>query len=474
MNSIRTELVLSHVVPLIVLIPFLGLLLVYIVETQVLLGNLADDLAGEAVVLAEIARQGGDAFRDKGSAEFFARAAGAQYEHNVTLFASDGTPWMNVIPANDSNPPNPTPQEVKAMESGKVQKRIVFSIFPANDDAEALAPVMDSQQRFLGIIRVTDHLDRLGTRLTQMRLLILGATAAALIAAIFVSLLLAARTTRRLETITNAITNVAEGRAPPNVTAAMPTEFRAPLDAVNRLQSRLQVANESRKRLLANLVHELGRPLAALQAAIHALQQGADGNTALRQELLQGMDSQVERLKPLVENLAGLHGELSGATVLQRAQIDLNEWLPQVAITWRQAAEQKGLNWREEHDPNLPMVNMDADRMAQVVGNLLSNAIKYTPEGGAISLTAGHRTKEVWIAVQDTGSGIAPEDLKKIFDPLYRGSNSTLNVENRFPQGMGLGLAIARDIVQAHGGRIEVQSEVGKGSKFTVFLESAA
>ena len=234
---------------------------------------------------------------------------------------------------------------------------------------------------------------------------------------------------------------------------------------VAELQTRLRDSEETRKRLLANFVHELGRPLGALQAAIHALQQGADNDPALRQELLQGMDGQVERLKPLLDNLASLHGACSSALALNRVSTDLSAWLPGILVGWRAAAEQKRLTWVQEIPSNLPPVNMDADRMAQVIGNLLSNAIKYTPEGaGEIRIGAAQQGNEIRIKVRDTGIGISKEDLAHIFDPFYRGHNA------RFPQGMGLGLSIARDVVNAHGGRITAESELGKGSVFTVSL----
>jgi signal transduction histidine kinase len=267
-----------------------------------------------------------------------------------------------------------------------------------------------------------------------------------------------------------AITGVAYGTPVTLKPDAMPREFGAALAAVTDLQTRLQESETTRKRLLANLVHELGRPLGALQAAIHALRQGADQDPALRDELLQGMDLQVERLKPLLDNLASLHGGLSGALELQQAPVNLNEWLPKTIVTWREAAEQKGLVWLQEIPSSLPVVNLDANRMAQALGNLLSNAIKYTPEGGTITVSAGEHARHVWIAVQDTGMGISPEDQQHIFDPLYRGNPAAESATNRFPQGRGLGLSIARDVVTAHGGSIRVESMLREGSRFTIIL----
>lgn len=465
MKSLRSQLLVSHILPLLILLPLLGLLLLYIIETQVLLSDLTDDLAREAIALADAAAQQQGIFLDKGLGQSFARAAEEQYERQVSLFQADGQEWVVVLEQNSPDTADPTDAELRALEVGTVQTRAVFSIDPAQTDAEALAPVLDPEQRLIGIVRVTEHIDRVDARLTQMRLLILGSTAGALLLALGLGAYLASRTAKRLELVTGAISGVAHGEPIPAVPSSMPLEFRAAFDAVSNLQTRLTGSEETRKRLLANLVHELGRPLGALQAAIHALQQGADNDPALRQELLQGMDGQVERLKPLLDNLASLHGGLPGALTLNRVPTDLGVWLTGILPVWREAAEQKRLTWVQEIPPNLPRVNMDADRMAQVIGNLLSNAVKYTPEGGGeIGVRAQQGENEVRIEVRDTGIGISQTDLNHIFDPFYRGHNA------RFPQGMGLGLAIAHDIVNAHGGRLVVESELGKGSRFTVSL----
>jgi signal transduction histidine kinase len=113
----------------------------------------------------------------------------------------------------------------------------------------------------------------------------------------------------------------------------------------------------------------------------------------------------------------------------------------------------------------MPVVSLDPGRMAQVIGNLISNAIQYTPNGGHIQVAAGREDRQVWISVEDTGIGITPEERQKIFEPLYRGPRA-----RRFPQGMGLGLSIAIEIVRLHGGDLQVSSEVGYGSRFTVYL----
>jgi signal transduction histidine kinase len=244
-----------------------------------------------------------------------------------------------------------------------------------------------------------------------------------------------------------------------------PHEMQVLARSVNSLVDRLRSLEQARRQLLANLVHELGRPLGALRSAIQALLGGADRDESLRQELLAGMEDETDRLRRLLDDLAGLHDQVLGGLELERRAIALDAWLAHALGPWREAAQEKGLRWKATIAPALPVLEADADRLGQVLGNVLSNAIKYTPAGGSVSVDTGVEGEMAWIRVGDTGPGIAPEEQKRIFDPFYRSQPG-----RRFPQGMGLGLSIARDVIVAHGGRLDVDSAPGLGSRFTVYL----
>jgi two-component system sensor histidine kinase BaeS len=227
----------------------------------------------------------------------------------------------------------------------------------------------------------------------------------------------------------------------------------------------LHTLEKSRMRLLANLVHEIGRPLGALLSATQALEAGADQDPNFREELLEGMKGEIQRMQSLMDDLTRLYDQTQGPPSLKREMTPLSSWLNQVLSPWREAALEKELTWELLYPPNLPAINIDPDRMAQALGNIVSNAIKYTPENGLVRISAGIDNPFVWIRVQDTGNGIPAEEIPHIFEPFYRGSTS-----NRFPQGMGLGLSIAQDLLQAHKGRITVESTPGEGSIFTLWL----
>jgi len=177
------------------------------------------------------------------------------------------------------------------------------------------------------------------------------------------------------------------------------------------------------------------------------------------------MDDETDRLQRLLDELAHLHDLALGTLELERRPVAVGEWLPGVLRPWQAAADEKRLHWEMSLPSNLPSVNVDPLRLAQVIGNLLSNAIKYTPAGGTISVTAGATEDKIWIKVSDTGPGIPNDEFDRIFTPFYRSPR-----QKRIAQGMGLGLSIARDLVDAHNGQLEVQSQPGVGSQFTIWL----
>jgi signal transduction histidine kinase len=331
--------------------------------------------------------------------------------------------------------------------------------------SEALIPVTDINQQLIGIVGVTDSLEGVATEFGQLRWLVMIALLVEILLAVAIALFLAGRLARPITSVTESVTEIALGQRIEPVAEEGPLEIRQLAASVNILAERLHTLEDTRRRLLANLVHELGRPLGAIRAAIHTLRQGAAEDPQIREELLAGMEDEVIRMQPLLDDLAQLHGQVLGTLELNREPTALSEWLPSVLLPWRAAVLEKGIRWQATIPPGLPTVDLDPGRMAQVVGNLLSNAIKYTPADGSVQVTAGADQEKYWFRVADSGPGIMPEEQEKVFEPFFRSTQ-----QRRFPQGLGLGLTIARDLVEAHGGTLEVESDPEKGSEFTARL----
>jgi len=342
--------------------------------------------------------------------------------------------------------------------------RVDYGEQPGTGAAEVLVPVF-VDGKIAGVIRLTDPLSSVYERFPRTRTFIIGVLVSGLAAGIGIGWFLAVDLERPLRRATHAISQMASGKPLAALPEQGPEDIRLLLRAFNTLTEQLQSLEKARKRLLANLVHELGRPLGALLSAIQALAGGAEEDPAMRQELLGGMEGEVQRMRHLLDDLTRLYDQTLGPLELDCKPTGLYPWLAQVLVPWREAAHDKELHWQTAFPADLPTLEIDPDRLVQALGNIVSNAIKYTPPGGKVILSAGADDSGVWIRVRDSGPGIASEEQERIFTPFYRGSTG-----RRFPHGMGLGLSIARDLVAAHGGRIEVQSTPGTGSAFTIWL----
>jgi signal transduction histidine kinase len=195
------------------------------------------------------------------------------------------------------------------------------------------------------------------------------------------------------------------------------------------------------------------------------LKHGALEDVKLRSELLDGMDETTGRLQRLLDELAALHEQVLGTLELNRQVVNLSQWLPALLAPYRESSLQKGLEWELFVQPGIPELRIDPDRIAQAVHNLVLNAIQFTPPGKKVSILAERRENQVAIVVKDQGLGIPAEERDLIWKPFYRGSN-----KGRFPQGMGLGLGIAREAIEAHDGSIGLDCPETGGCEFTISL----
>jgi two-component system sensor histidine kinase BaeS len=465
MRTLRSRLILSHILPLVLLLPVVGFALTHLLETQVLLAGFSDELARYGALSAEMAGVQPAIWSDTAEAERFVTVFSIRRQYSVMLIDPDGRLLAASEPGYDGQRGQPI--VLPDLSEALAGQQTVYVGVPQGVQTEVvqvLVPVWGPNQELKGVVRMSEQLSDVQGELNRLRYVTAGVLAAAMVLAIVVGLLLALSLGRRLQRVSNAINGVAAGREWTTLPEEGPEEIRTLLRAFNTLIERLRVLEESRRRLLANLVHELGRPLGALQSAIHALLGGADEEPELRHEMLEGMQSQVQRLRPLLDSLTDLHTQVLGTLELHLQPTPLGEWLRGMATPWREVAHAQGLQWQADIPDSLPVLDIDRDRLAQALGNLLSNAIRYTPEG-TVSVDASVEEGFVCITVGDTGIGIDPAEQSKIFEPFYRSQRDV-----RFPQGMGLGLSIARDLVEAHGGSLGVESAPNEGSRFTIRL----
>ena len=464
MRSLRSRLILSHTLPVLLVVPLVGALLVYRLQTRLWLDVLADELASQALLTADVARDRPLIWRNSFEAQSFVSLLDERSTARVMLYDSDGHLLASSQEGASGQEQILDPALLARALAGEEQVRAGSNL--GQEVIQVAVPVVDRAGKVVGAVHLTQQVSGVQGQFARMRSLIIGGLAGALGLSVAIGLVLALSLGRSLQQVTVAIDGVASGRKWETLPVRGPEELRTLLRAFNALTDRLRLLERSRRHLLANLVHELGRPLGALQSGLQALKNGADEDPQLRQELLEGMDEQVGRLRPLLDTLADLHGQVLGTLELDLQPVEMGEWLRHSTAPWRQLAEQKGLTW-ELVVPDTPyMFEIDADRLEQALGNLLSNAVKYTSEG-SVSVEARFEKDHAAIGVRDTGPGIDPSERAKIFEPFYRSRH-----DRRFPQGMGLGLSIARDLVVAHGGRLDFESTPGQGSLFTIVLMS--
>jgi signal transduction histidine kinase len=316
------------------------------------------------------------------------------------------------------------------------------------------------------VLRLSYEVSDLRAQFNQLQWLVLAGAALTVILGLGLGLGLATTITRSLRQLSESVQKIAAGNYRAQVKAQSRDEVGRLAQNFNQMASRLEEAEQARERQLAAIVHELARPLTGMQAAIETLRDGADTEPEMRDVLLDGVEQELARLERLIGTLQGLHKRALRPMRLNRTEISLDRVIRACVANYDPVAAQAGITLTVDVPSTLPRVRADQDRLIQVLTNLLDNAFKYTPRGESISVRAGESKKDVWVCVADTGTGIAPDELPHIFQQFYRGD------ESRAPEkrGMGLGLAICREIITAHQGQIEAESQTGQGTRFTFTL----
>jgi signal transduction histidine kinase len=297
--------------------------------------------------------------------------------------------------------------------------------------------------------------------LTSVNQSLLVAALGSAIIAFLLGLLLARSLTRPLRDLTSAAYAMAQGKLDQSVSVQSKDELGELAKAFNQMSADLGRANQSRRQMTADIAHDLRNPLTVLGGYLESLQ---DGKLTPTPERITIMQAEVQQLQRLVEDLRTLSLADAGELTLRCQSVAPGDLLGQVATAYNNQAEGQGIHLLIEVEPALKEIQIDPERMEQVLGNLVSNALRYTPEGGEIHLSAKQDGSSLFISIQDNGSGIPPQILPYIFERSYRGDPSRSGNES------GLGLAIVKSIVELHGGRIQVESRLGEGSHFLIKL----
>ena len=285
----------------------------------------------------------------------------------------------------------------------------------------------------------------------------------ALLVALIVGIVLSRTLTRPLQELTQASHRITQGQLEQQVVVRSSDEIGELAAAFNSMSQEVSRVNQQRKQMTADIAHDLRTPLTVISGYIESMRDGVLQPTPERLKLIY---SEIERLQNMVGDLRMLSLADAGELSLNPQQISAKEVLEKVAGLFCQQAELRQVSIEVETGAGLPEMWADEARLVQVLGNLITNALRYTPAGGKIGLTARPQAHGIELSVEDNGEGIPAEDLPYIFDRFQR-SDKSRHTENG---ESGLGLAIAKALVELHGGKISVESKVGSGTIFRIWM----
>ena len=291
------------------------------------------------------------------------------------------------------------------------------------------------------------------------------AALAAVVVASGVSLLISRRIVAPIQEMTRASQRIATGKFDERVNAAGQDELGQLGHSFNHMAEQLEQVESMRRQLIGDVSHELRTPLTAIKGSMEGL---IDGVLPAEAETYEEVRAEADRLNRLVDDLQELSRVEAPTFHLDISDVDISSLIATAIKRATPSAQSKRVTLTSRGARQLPPLPADENRLGQVLLNLVANAIQYTPEGGAVTIGAEQNNGEIQISVTDTGIGIPPEQLDHIFTRFYRVDKSRSRASGG---GSGIGLTIARRLVEAHGGKIWAESEgIGKGSRFVIAL----
>lgn len=294
------------------------------------------------------------------------------------------------------------------------------------------------------------------------------AVTASVLVALLVSLFLSRRIVAPVQRLSIASQNIAEGHYDQRVQVDGSDEIAQLATNFNQMATQLEQVESMRRQLIGDVTHELRTPLTSIKGYMEGL---VDGVLPSTPETFNQIHHEADRLSRLVDDLQELSRVEAKAYPLDLRSVTVPTLVQTTVKRLSPQARDKRITLRSNLPADLPPLLADEDRITQVLVNLVANAIQYTPEGGDVILSAARENDEIHISVKDTGIGIPPEHIDNLFTRFYRVDKSR---SRQAGGGSGIGLTIARHLVEAHGGRIWAESQgEGQGSTFTFSLKVA-
>ncbi|MEW6109687.1 MAG: ATP-binding protein [Nitrospirota bacterium] len=291
---------------------------------------------------------------------------------------------------------------------------------------------------------------RRSNRFLLFSLLVLGGIA------VFLGILFSRRLTKPIKELTSASSSIAGGNLRKRVTISGNDEIGKLSDAFNKMAHALETQESLKKKLTANIAHELRTPISAIRGELEGM---IDGLIPAEKENIQSLYNEIGRLRSILEGIEEISLAESSSLSIKKSIIELKPFLKNITDRFSKVFMDKGVELELQGDDRIT-INADPDKLSQIIINLLTNALKATGNGGKILIRVSQDESGTDIEIADTGCGVKESDLPFIFERFYKAAEG----------GLGIGLTIVKELVESHGGKISVQSIYGKGTSFKIYF----
>jgi len=338
---------------------------------------------------------------------------------------------------------------------------VEFEFTPPGEDRNflAVAHPLALDGEFVAAITVATPEAQLSDQAWRLMARLAIALAVGLIVTAVLAWYLSGRITRPVRRLAKAADEVAEGRYDTHVEVSGKDEIADLADSFRQMTERLAEAEELERNFLMTVSHELRTPLTAIRGHVEALREGLADDLEARTASLDVIAAEAGRLERLVGDVLDLAKLDTRRFTVLREEVDMARLLDRAHAVFAEEAKRRGIDYEQKAESE-PVIVSDGDRVLQIITNLLANAFRWTPDGGRVDLRLHSANGRIHVAVEDTGPGIGPEEQERIFRPFWTHDG----------KGTGLGLAIAKELALALGGRIELDSQIGRGSRFELVL----
>jgi signal transduction histidine kinase len=399
---------------------------------------------------------------DRERVKLIMRRYGAAETITIRVFDTKGKLIASSSPQQDQQVKNwlEVPGIRAALEQQEVQGSAKGVL--TNDDRLFIAQPIVRNGQLLGVLRMSITLQQFQRQFAIIIWTVLGTLVFTLLLCTFISEWLARSLSRPIQTMKNFAIRLGSGHFGDKLQIRQSNELDQLALELNRMSERLASLDQERRAFLANVSHELRTPISNVLVTVEALRNGAASDPAVSDRFFQNVEDETKRLSRLIGDLLDLGRLEAGVTLLEKQHIQLISLIKRAV---------RALETRLQNSQICVQVNVadlqiqgDSERLLQALLNLLDNAIKHSTPNSQIFITGSKENKQAVVTIRDQGQGIKDSDLSRIFEQFYTGDRS------RKGRGVGLGLAIAKRIIEAHGGSITVSSKLGEGATFTIYL----